>query len=224
MGLVAPAPGFLEGLRAECDRVGALLIFDEVITGFRRRPRRRPGAVRRPPRPQRASARSSAAASRSAPSAVGPTSWTCSRRSAPCTRPARCRGTRSPPPPGWPRSACSTTDAYAELDRAAERFAAAARGRRFGDAGLAGAGARASAPLVGLFFGADAADRLRRGPARPTRRLYAAFFHAMLDRGVALAPGAYEVLFPGLAHTDDVLDEVVAVAADAAAAVAAHLG
>ena len=35
MGLVAPAPGFLEGLRAECDRVGALLIFDEVITGFR---------------------------------------------------------------------------------------------------------------------------------------------------------------------------------------------
>ena len=35
MGLVAPVPGFLEGLRAECDRVGALLIFDEVITGFR---------------------------------------------------------------------------------------------------------------------------------------------------------------------------------------------
>src|SRR5690606_21159484 len=35
MGLVAPAPGFLDGLRAECDRVGALLVFDEVITGFR---------------------------------------------------------------------------------------------------------------------------------------------------------------------------------------------
>src|SRR5204863_3203851 len=35
MGLVPPAPGFLDGLRAECDRVGALLIFDEVITGFR---------------------------------------------------------------------------------------------------------------------------------------------------------------------------------------------
>ncbi|MCZ7628185.1 MAG: aminotransferase class III-fold pyridoxal phosphate-dependent enzyme [Microthrixaceae bacterium] len=35
MGLVAPVRGFLEGLRAECDRVGALLLFDEVITGFR---------------------------------------------------------------------------------------------------------------------------------------------------------------------------------------------
>ena len=35
MGVVAPAPGFLEGLRAACDKAGALLIFDEVITGFR---------------------------------------------------------------------------------------------------------------------------------------------------------------------------------------------
>jgi glutamate-1-semialdehyde 2,1-aminomutase len=35
MGLVAPAPGFLAGLRNACDDVGALLVFDEVITGFR---------------------------------------------------------------------------------------------------------------------------------------------------------------------------------------------
>ncbi len=35
MGVVPPAPGFLEGLRALCDRHGALLIFDEVMTGFR---------------------------------------------------------------------------------------------------------------------------------------------------------------------------------------------
>jgi glutamate-1-semialdehyde 2,1-aminomutase len=35
MGVVPPAEGFLEGLRALCDRAGALLIFDEVITGFR---------------------------------------------------------------------------------------------------------------------------------------------------------------------------------------------
>jgi len=35
MNLVPPVPGFLEGLRALCDRHGALLIFDEVMTGFR---------------------------------------------------------------------------------------------------------------------------------------------------------------------------------------------
>jgi len=35
MNLVLPAPGFLEELRAQCDRHGALLIFDEVMTGFR---------------------------------------------------------------------------------------------------------------------------------------------------------------------------------------------
>ena len=35
MGVVPPADGFLEGLRALCDERGALLVFDEVITGFR---------------------------------------------------------------------------------------------------------------------------------------------------------------------------------------------
>jgi glutamate-1-semialdehyde 2,1-aminomutase len=38
MGLVPPEPGFLEGLRSLCDRTGALLVFDEVISGFRASP------------------------------------------------------------------------------------------------------------------------------------------------------------------------------------------
>jgi glutamate-1-semialdehyde 2,1-aminomutase len=38
MGVVLPKPGFLEGLRELCDEYGALLIFDEVITGFRLAP------------------------------------------------------------------------------------------------------------------------------------------------------------------------------------------
>ena len=38
MGVVPPKKGFLEGLRKLCDEYGALLIFDEVITGFRRDP------------------------------------------------------------------------------------------------------------------------------------------------------------------------------------------
>lgn len=35
MGVVPPRPGFLEGLREACTRAGALLVFDEVVTGFR---------------------------------------------------------------------------------------------------------------------------------------------------------------------------------------------
>ena len=35
MNLIAPTPGFLQGLRELCDRHGAVLIFDEVMTGFR---------------------------------------------------------------------------------------------------------------------------------------------------------------------------------------------
>ena len=64
--------GFLKGLRAECDRVGALLIFDEVITGFR--VARGGGQELLGVTPTSApSARSSAAAATSAPTAAGPT-------------------------------------------------------------------------------------------------------------------------------------------------------
>jgi len=38
MGVIPPAPGFLEGLRKICDRAGSLLVFDEVMTGFRVHP------------------------------------------------------------------------------------------------------------------------------------------------------------------------------------------
>jgi glutamate-1-semialdehyde 2,1-aminomutase len=39
-------------------------------------------------------------------------------------------------------------------------------------------------------------------------KLFARVFHAALANGVALAPGAYEALFVGLAHTDDVIDQI----------------
>ena len=38
MGCILPKPGFLEGLRALCDQEGMVLIFDEVMTGFRLAP------------------------------------------------------------------------------------------------------------------------------------------------------------------------------------------
>ena len=69
-----PRPGFLEGMRALCDEHGAILIFDEVISGFRSAgPRRRAGAVRGPAPTSPASARSSAGGCRSAPTGGGAT-------------------------------------------------------------------------------------------------------------------------------------------------------
>ncbi|HEV2368805.1 MAG TPA: aspartate aminotransferase family protein, partial [Acidimicrobiales bacterium] len=47
---------------------------------------------------------------------------------------------------------------------------------------------------------------------------YPVFFHELLGRGVAVAPGAYEVLFPGLAHGEDELDQTYKAAASAATA------
>jgi glutamate-1-semialdehyde 2,1-aminomutase len=90
--------------------------------------------------------------------------------------------------------------------------------------------APAVGPLVGLFL-APAAEGPLRAPAdyEGAKTLagngtYPRFFHAMLRRGVALAPGPYEVMFPGLAHDDAVLARVVEAAADAAVEAAAEVG
>ena len=213
------SPGFLEGLRAECDRVGALLVFDEVITGFRVGPRRRPGA---------------ASGSRPTSACFGKViggglpvgafggrrrgDGRRSPRSGRCTRPARCRGTRWPPPPAWPCSTSSTTTPTPLIAARADCLAGA-----LADACLAPPASPPSSPVAARWSGSSSAPsrpaRLRRG-VRHRRGAYAAFFHAMLDRGVALAPGAYEVMFPGLAHDDAVLT-AIAEAATRAAVVAA---
>jgi glutamate-1-semialdehyde 2,1-aminomutase len=70
--------------------------------------------------------------------------------------------------------------------------------------------------LVGLHLGARAPTDYD-GARSTDESGYAKLFHGLLDRGVALAPGAYEVMFPGLAHTDAVIDEVSAAIADAVA-------
>jgi len=74
-------------------------------------------------------------------------------------------------------------------------------------------------PLLGLHFGeVPAVDY---DTARGTdEAAYARFFHAMLGEGVALAPGAYEIAFPGWSHTDAVIDEVIEAAGRAAIAAA----
>ena len=71
-------------------------------------------------------------------------------------------------------------------------------------------------PLVGVFFGSEVVTDYASARASVAGGRYPHFFGAMLERGVALAPGPYEAMFPGLAHLDTHLDDVVTAAADAA--------
>ncbi|HKE77379.1 MAG TPA: aspartate aminotransferase family protein, partial [Acidimicrobiales bacterium] len=103
-------------------------------------------------------------------------------------------------------------DAYEGLRTAAETLAAHLR------TALSTAGVTAHVPvastLVGLYLG-DPLPSDYAGAKATDEAGYAKLFHALLDAGVALAPGAYEVMFPGLAHTPEVLDELATAFADA---------
>ena len=218
MGLVEPVPGFLPGLRRACDDAGALLVFDEVITGFRL------GAGGATTRVE-----------------VTPDLW-CFGKVIGGGLPVGAFGGRAEVlavlAPGGPVYQAGTLsgnplataaglavlealgpDEYASLEAGAARLA-----RGLNDA-LGGAGLDVevplAGPLVGLFF-ADAPVRsFEEARASVGRGLYPPFFAAMLERGVALAPGPYEVMFPGLAHRDREIDLVVEAAGEAARVVAA---
>jgi glutamate-1-semialdehyde 2,1-aminomutase len=217
MGLVEPVEGFLAGLRAECDRVGALLIFDEVITGFRVG---RGGAQGRfGVRPDLSCFGKVIGGGLNVGAFGGRADLM--DHLAPLG-PVYQAGTLSGNPLATAAglAALSLLDdaAYDLIDRRATVLAAGLQAA-FDGAGLV---ARTSAlpGLVGLHFGdhrpVDYTD------ARSTdEAAYAAFFHAMLRRGVALAPGAYEVAFPGLAHDDAVIDRIAEAAGEAAAEVVA---
>jgi len=218
MNLVAPLPGFLEGLRAECERVGALLIFDEVITGFRLAPggageyfRVTPdlwcfGKVIGGGLPVGAFGGSKKILDSLAP--LGPVYQA---------------GTLSGNP-------LATAAGVAVLNKVGpgdlallgERVSNFASELQSGlrDAGLF-AIAPTVGPLMGLYLARDvvaAPTNFAQAKALCENGLYGPFFHAMLERGVALAPGAYEILFISLAHTDADLERTVSIAVDAAKA------
>jgi glutamate-1-semialdehyde 2,1-aminomutase len=215
MGLVAPVDGFLDGLRSECDRVGALLIFDEVITGFRVG---RGGAQQRYRITPDLSCFGKVIGGGLNVGAFGGRAEIMDRLAP--DGPVYQAGTLSGNPlataAGLTALSLLDEDAYATLQQRARWL-----GTHLQDA-LASGGLTARCTvvgsLVGLYFGdhepVDYADA-----RRTDERTYAAFFHALLGRGVALAPGPYEIMFPGLAHDDATLRRIVEVAADAAEAV-----
>ena len=216
MGLVCPVDGFLEGLRAECDEAGALLIFDEVITGFRVA---RGGAQSVLGVTPDLSCFGKVIGGGLPIGAVGGRADVMSSLAP--LGPVYQAGTLS----GNPLATAAGLAALDLLDDGAYRMVC---GRAEMFAGwlrdvFADAGLRVRVPvfgsLLGLHFGAHLPTDY--ATAKGTdEAAYAAFFHAMLDRGVALAPGAYEVLFPGLAHSKDELERVTDLASAAARAVA----
>lgn len=219
MGLVAPAEGFLAGLRTECDRVGAILIFDEVITGFRLA---FGGAQALFDITPDLSCFGKVIGGGLNVGAFGGRA-DLMEQLAPLG-PVYQAGTLS----GNPLATAAGLSALSLLDHGAYDLLAATANRLASgleDAVLS-AGLTARVPrvasLVGLYFGAELpTDYVA---ARATdEAAYALFFHALLSRGVALAPGAYEVMFPGLAHDDSVIDQILAIAAEAASATMASL-
>ncbi len=214
MGLVPPAPGFLAGLRTACDAAGALLVFDEVITGFRLGP-----------------------AGASAALGVTPDLW-CFGKVLGGGLPLAAVGGRrevmqhlaplgsvyqAGTLSGNPLATAAGLAVLARLDAAAYtmlagRAAELAAGLTevLTDAGLA-VQVPVVGPLLGLFF-ADAPVADYDGARQACDNgIYARFFRAMLERGVALPPGPYEVLFPSLAHTRDDFERTVDLARAAAA-------
>jgi glutamate-1-semialdehyde 2,1-aminomutase len=197
MGVVPPEPGFLEGLRELCTETGALLILDEVITGFR-------------------------IAYGGAQSFYGvePDLTVLGKVMGggfPCAAFGGLRdvmGALAPDGPVYQAGTLSgnpvavaagiaaldlarETDPYAQLEKTAEELTAGL-GEAFARSGVPATTNRAGS-LFSVFFtpepvrdfaGAKAADHER----------YARFFHHLLDRGVYLPPSGYELWTLGAAH------------------------
>ena len=214
MGLVGPADGFLQGLRDECDRVGALLIFDEVITGFRLGA----GGAQ-----ARYGVRPDITCFGKVIGGGLPIGAFGGRRdimhSLAPLGPVFQAGTLSGNPlataAGLAALSLLVDAAYAAVERSAARLVDGLQGV-FDAAGLPVLVPRIGT-LVGIHCSRTPATDYATAKTTDTE-LYKRFFHQVLSRGVALAPGAYEVLFPGLAHADAVIDDIVARAASAVAA------
>ena len=215
MGLVAPAPGFLEGLRGVCDRAGALLIFDEVITGFRLGAG---GAQERYGVAPDLSCFGKVIGGGLPLAAFGGRADVMDLLAP--EGPVYQAGTLS----GNPLATAAGLAVLEALDDAAYRMLAG-RASELGawltdviaEAGLA-VQVPVVGPLMGLFFSDTPVTDYDSAKAADGDR-YARFFHQMLDRGVALPPSPFEALFPSLAHPKDELERTADLAAAAARAI-----
>ncbi len=214
MGVVAPQDGFLEGLRQECDRVGAILIFDEVITGFRVAKGGVTdifdvtpdlfcfGKVIGGGLPVGALAGRRDLMEELAP--LGPIYQAGTLSGNPIATAA-----------GLAVLEVLDESSYAMLE-GRSKFLAEGLHKVIAEAGFSVQVARFG-PLLSLFFGDSPITNYEQAKQSVALGAYPYFFHAMLQRGVALAPGPYEAMFPSLAHSWDDIELTVDLASAAAA-------
>ena len=213
MGCVPPEPGFLAGLRSLCDADGALLIFDEVMTGFRVA---LGGAQERYRVQPDLTALGKVVAGGTPAAAYG------GRR--------ELMGMIAPDGPVYQAGTLAGNPIVAAAGLATLRYLSAHPDlyQRFDDAGdqvrsqLGLALERAGLPgvinhvggMFGIFLGIDQA-RCWDDVAGLDKELFNRFFHAALDRGVLLPPSPFETLFFMEAHLDGVLDSALDALAEA---------
>ncbi len=206
MGVVPPAPGFLEGLRGLTRKNGALLIFDEVITGFRMAY----GGAQTVFHIDPDLTTLGKIIGGGLPAAAYGGRREIMRLVAPLGSVYQA-GTLSGNPLAM-RAGLETLkilaarSIYAELDHKAGRLAEGLRDA-LRSSGLAGQ-VNAVGSLVTLFF-SDRPVKDYDGAKHSDTRRFAAFFSEMLDRGVLLPPSQFEALFVSAAHTDQEIDRTL---------------
>jgi glutamate-1-semialdehyde 2,1-aminomutase len=214
MGLVPADDGFLTAIRRRCDEHGALLVFDEVITGFRVGPGGAQGELGLSPDvslfgkvvggglPLAAVGGRADLMDELAP--VGPVYQAGTLSGNPLATAA-----------GLAALSLLDGDAFARLEGIATRVADGLTAA-FDSAGVTAQIPRART-LVGVFF-ADHPVRDYDGAQAANHKAYASFFHGLLDRGVYVAPSGHEAMFPSLAHGDTEVAHTLAAATEAAGA------
>jgi glutamate-1-semialdehyde 2,1-aminomutase len=214
MGLVPPAEGFLEHLREAADRTGALLVFDEVISGFRVA---RGGAQEREGvTPDVTVLGKVIGGGLPAAAYAGPRELM--ERVAPAGDVYQA-GTLS----GNPLATAAGLATLGLLDAAAyEQLTATTRRLAEGlERAAADAGVAVQVPwttgLLTVFFSSTPVEGFD-DAQRCDREAHAAFCRALLDRGVYPPPSQFEAWFPSLAHSDEQVDRTVEAAAEALAA------
>jgi len=209
MGVVPPAEGFLQGLRDLCDRYGVVLIFDEVITGFR---------VARGGAQERYGVTPDLTTLGKIIGAGFPVGAFGGRRDimehlAPLG-PVYQAGTLSGNPIAMVAGLALMAElakpgVYAELERKGARLEAGLR-TAVDAAGIDAYLTRVGAMACMFFTSAEVRDWPSASTSDTAR--YARYFCGMLDRGIVLAPSQFEATFVGMAHTDDDIDAMTAAA------------